>query len=97
MRYKIIADFDMIGNKYEHLVTRLPVQNLTKEQLNLKEFQELLSSMKIGDIIFLNTTLNNEMGLTYEQMVKLVDMTIGYGNLSTANLDCIVTITKQRE
>ena len=86
----------MIKNKYEHLVTRLPVKQPTKEELNLKEFQELLSSMKIGDTIFLNTTLNNEMGLTYEQMVKLVDMSIGFGNLSIANLDCMVTIKKQR-
>ena len=86
----------MIKNKYEHLVTRLPVQNITKEQYNLKEFQELLSDMKIGDTIFLNKSLAEDIGLTYEQMVKFVDMTIGYGNLSTENLYCMITIKKQR-
>ncbi len=85
----------MIKNKYEYLVTRLPVKNLTKEELNLKEFQEILNSMKIDEAIFLSQSLADDIGLSYEQIVKLVDMIIGYGNLPITK-NGFITITKQK-
>jgi hypothetical protein len=83
-------------NKYEHLVTRLPSLEIAKEEANLKELSKLLSSMRIGDTIKVNHHIAYEIGLSYEQAVKFVDMSIGYGNLPLTNLDVCTHITKQR-
>jgi hypothetical protein len=81
-------------NKYEYLVTRLP--SLEIEDDNLKELSKLLSSMKIGDSVKVNYHIAYDIGLSYEQAVKFVDISIGYGNLPLTNLDVCTHITKQR-
>jgi hypothetical protein len=81
-------------NKYEYLVTRLP--SLEIENANLKELSKLLSSMKIGDSVKVNHYIAYDIGLSYEQAVNFVDMSIAYGNLPLTNLDVCTHITKQR-
>jgi hypothetical protein len=70
--------------------------SLEIENSNLKELSKLLSSMKIGDSINVNHHIAYQIGLSYEQAVKYVDMSIAYGNLPLTNLDVCTHITKQR-